>query len=60
MPAFGWKLNDQQIADVLTYIRNSWDNHAPAVNKSAVAGMRKELQTQQMLDKLKLSSSRSP
>jgi mono/diheme cytochrome c family protein len=50
MPAFGWKLNDQQIADVITYIRNSWDNHAPTVDKSAIASMRKELQKQPRSD----------
>jgi mono/diheme cytochrome c family protein len=31
MPAFGWVLNDGQVAAVLTYIRNSWGNSAPAV-----------------------------
>jgi hypothetical protein len=25
MPAFGWVLNDDQVADVLTYIRNTWE-----------------------------------
>jgi mono/diheme cytochrome c family protein len=40
MPAFDWKLNDQEIADVLTYIRNSWGNRAPAVSADTVADMR--------------------
>jgi mono/diheme cytochrome c family protein len=31
MPAFGWKLNEDQIAAVLTYIRNSWGNVATPV-----------------------------
>jgi mono/diheme cytochrome c family protein len=31
MPAFAWVLNDDQVAAVLTYIRNSWGNTAPAV-----------------------------
>lgn len=31
MPAFGWLLSDQQLANVLTYVRNSWGNSAPAV-----------------------------
>ena len=30
MPSFAWKLTDQQIADVATYVRNSWGNHAGA------------------------------
>ena len=32
MPSFAWKLNDAQVADVLTYIRNNWGNSAPAVS----------------------------
>jgi mono/diheme cytochrome c family protein len=31
MPAFAWVLNNDQVAAVLTYIRNSWGNRAPAV-----------------------------
>ena len=31
MPAFGWLLTDDQVAAVVTYIRNSWGNSAPAV-----------------------------
>ncbi len=31
MPAFAWVLNDDQVAAVVTYIRNSWGNSAPAV-----------------------------
>ncbi len=31
MPAFAWVLDDSQVAAVLTYIRNSWGNTAPAV-----------------------------
>ena len=26
MPSFAWRLNDAEVADVLTYIRNSWGN----------------------------------
>jgi mono/diheme cytochrome c family protein len=43
MPSFAWKLSDDEIADVATYIRNSWGNQAPAVSASAVADMRKGL-----------------
>ncbi|HEX4192416.1 MAG TPA: cytochrome c [Stellaceae bacterium] len=40
MPAFGWKLTDQQAASVLTYIRNSWGNAASAVNADQIADLR--------------------
>ena len=36
MPEFGWLLNDDQVAAVLTYIRNSWGNAAPAVSADEV------------------------
>jgi mono/diheme cytochrome c family protein len=41
MPAYSAKLSDQQIADVTTYIRNSWGNAAPAVTPAQVAAARK-------------------
>ncbi|MDR3520925.1 MAG: c-type cytochrome [Acidocella sp.] len=40
MPAFGGQMSDQQIADVLTYIRNSWGNAAPAVTAAQVTAAR--------------------
>jgi mono/diheme cytochrome c family protein len=43
MPAFDWRLNDAQVAAVLTYIRNSWGNAAAAVPTTAVAGQRTSL-----------------
>lgn len=44
MPAFGWNLTDQNVADVLTYIRNSWGNAAPSVTASDVKTMRSKLE----------------
>jgi mono/diheme cytochrome c family protein len=41
MPRFDWKLKDEQIADLLTYIRNDWGNAAPAVTVETVAKARK-------------------
>lgn len=43
MPAFGWNLSDQNVADVLTYVRNSWGNAAPAVTADAVKKARAAL-----------------
>ncbi|MBL6455458.1 cytochrome c [Belnapia sp. T6] len=40
MPAFGWRLNDQQVADVVTYIRNSWGNQAPAASAADATRLR--------------------
>ncbi len=43
MPAFGWKLSDQEIADVVNYIRNTWGNRAPLTDAGAVASLRKKI-----------------
>lgn len=43
MPAFDWKLSDSDIADILTFARNSWGNSATAVTEQEVAKMRKQL-----------------
>ena len=43
MPAFDWRLNDTQVAAVLTYIRNSWGNAASPVSASAIASQREGL-----------------
>jgi mono/diheme cytochrome c family protein len=43
MPAFGWRLNDAQVAAVLTYIRNSWGNAASTLAGGAIASLRSSL-----------------
>jgi mono/diheme cytochrome c family protein len=40
MPAFAWQLSNDQIAELLTYIRNDWGNAASAVSASQVQAMR--------------------
>jgi mono/diheme cytochrome c family protein len=42
MPAYANQFSDQEIADVTTYIRNSWGNSAPAVTPAQVAKARRE------------------
>ena len=44
MPAFGWNLSDQEIADVLTYVRNAWGNAAQPVQPADVTKLRDRLQ----------------
>ena len=46
MPSFAWKLTDQEIADVSTFIRNSWGNQASPVAASDVSELRKKLDLQ--------------
>ena len=41
MTPFGGLLNDEEIASVLTYVRNTFGNEAPAITPAAVAEIRK-------------------
>ena len=43
MPAFAWLLNDDQVAAVVTYVRNAWGNAAPAVSSGDVGKTRELL-----------------
>jgi mono/diheme cytochrome c family protein len=45
MPSFGWQLNDDQVAAVLTYIRNAWQTPAAPVLAETVGKTRDELRT---------------
>jgi mono/diheme cytochrome c family protein len=40
MPSWKDKLNDQEIAGVVTYIRGAWDNKTPAVTPEMVQALR--------------------
>jgi mono/diheme cytochrome c family protein len=42
MPTWKDKLDDQQIAAVVTYIRQAWSNRAPAVTPDMVAATRRK------------------
>ncbi len=44
MPSFAWKLSDEQIAAVASYIRSDWGNASAPVSASDVHSMRQELQ----------------
>lgn len=43
MPSFAWNLSDADVANVLTYVRNSWGNAAPAVEDDDVKTLRTAL-----------------
>jgi mono/diheme cytochrome c family protein len=40
MPAFGDELDDEEIAAVVSYIRNTWGNDAGVVDPAAVEALR--------------------
>jgi alcohol dehydrogenase (quinone), cytochrome c subunit len=41
MPAFGWRLSDQEVADVVTFVRSSWGNRADAIEEPQVKHLRR-------------------
>ena len=45
MPSFDWQLNDDQVAAVLTYIRNAWQTAAAPVSADMVGKARDGLRT---------------
>ncbi|MGC6371337.1 cytochrome c [Pseudomonas sp. K2I15] len=46
MPAFAWRLSDQEVADVVSFVRSSWGNKGAPVKASDVASLRKnDMQT---------------
>jgi alcohol dehydrogenase (quinone), cytochrome c subunit len=40
MPAFAWRLTDQDAADVISFIRSSWGNDAKSIDAPKVAALR--------------------
>jgi mono/diheme cytochrome c family protein len=42
MPAFAWRLSDQQVADVVNFIRSSWGNQAGSVKVGDVEKLRED------------------
>jgi mono/diheme cytochrome c family protein len=43
MPSFSWRLDDAQVASVLTYIRNAWGNAAAPVSSDQVSAVKTSL-----------------
>ncbi|MCA3231181.1 MAG: cytochrome c, partial [Cupriavidus sp.] len=43
MPGYGWTLDDQELANLLTFIRGSWGNRATPVTPEAVAERRRTM-----------------
>lgn len=44
MPAFDWRLSDEEVAQLATFVRQSWGNHASEAKASEVAKVRRHLQ----------------
>ena len=43
MPGFGWRLSNEEVAQLLTFIRSSWGNRASSVTAGEVARVRGSL-----------------
>lgn len=44
MPGFDWRLSDDNVADVLSFVRASWGNQATPIAAASVAKVRGEIQ----------------
>jgi hypothetical protein len=42
MPGFAWRLSDQEVADVVSFIRGSWGNKGAPVSAKEVAELRSD------------------
>jgi hypothetical protein len=51
MPALGWRLTDNEVADVLSLIRNSWGNQAVAVTATEVVKVRAAVRLQTAVER---------
>jgi mono/diheme cytochrome c family protein len=40
MPAFAWRLSDQEVADVVSFVRSSWGNRANDIDAAHVHDLR--------------------
>jgi alcohol dehydrogenase (quinone), cytochrome c subunit len=40
MPDFGWRLKDEEVAALATFVRKSWSNDAPPVTAAEVTKLR--------------------
>lgn len=47
MPGFDWRLNDQETAELATFLRQGWSNHASAVTADQVSKVRAALDKKQ-------------
>ncbi len=43
MPGYGWTMEDQELANLLTFIRSSWGNRAAPVTPESVSGRRRAM-----------------
>jgi hypothetical protein len=46
MPGFAWRLSNDEVAQLLTFIRNSWGNQASSVSAAEVGRVRAALDAQ--------------
>jgi alcohol dehydrogenase (quinone), cytochrome c subunit len=52
MPGFAWRLSDENVADVVNFIRTSWGNHASPVSSADVARIRQSLQFREVATRI--------
>jgi mono/diheme cytochrome c family protein len=51
MPSFDWKLSDQDVADLATYLRAAWGNQASAVSTDDVKKTRERIEKSEQVSR---------
>lgn len=57
MPGFAARMNDAEVAELATFLRQGWSNNAPAVSADLVQGIRKALADEHPIVEKKLEAS---
>jgi mono/diheme cytochrome c family protein len=57
MPGFAWRLNDTEVAELASFLRQGWSNQAAAVSEKQVKDVRSTLEEGHAQAKKKLESS---
>lgn len=60
MPPLGWRLSDDEVAQVLSFVRSAWGNRGESVSVSVVATVRKSLVSDALLAPGMLKVGASP
>ncbi|MCI0910988.1 c-type cytochrome [Pseudomonas putida] len=49
MPPLGWRLSDDEVAQVLSFVRSAWANRGATVSASTITAVRKSLASDALL-----------
>ena len=60
MPSYDWKLSDNDVAAVATYVRNAWGNAAPNVTADEVKSLRQHSEGNHAMNIMRVNAELPP